>query len=337
MASTFDVAGLRVAPGTRAAGWIQIARMPASGTIGIPVVVLHGNTDGPVVVVDAATHGDEYEGTLSLLRLLKEIDPRALRGTLIGVPVLNGPSFDAEVRGNPLERHHYDLNRAYPGEAGGSITQRIAAKYFSEVVKRADAVISLHGGGNVFYLDGFVIAHTTAGNSLALIKAWGWKRFTDNPDVALNPYQGTLHQKCAEIGIPSITVELGGGSHRSPDHLRRIKGEFVRGLRNILIHYGLLEGQPDRPDTIWKIKKQNLRVNDGGIMDLDEGIDIEASVDQGQRLITVYDPLGNVVEEIKAPYAGRVMGLPASPLAYPGRIAASVYQIIEEVPIESRR
>jgi predicted deacylase len=153
--------------------------MPSSGAIGIPVVVAHGTTDGPVVVVDAATHGDEYEGTLSLLHLMREVDPSHLRGTLIGVPVLNGPSFDAEVRGNPLERHHYDLNRAFPGEAAGSITQRIAAKYFTEIVKRANVVISLHGGGNVFYLDGFVVAHTTAGNSLELIKAWGWKRFTE--------------------------------------------------------------------------------------------------------------------------------------------------------------
>jgi predicted deacylase len=153
----------------------------------------------------------------------------------------------------------------------------------------------------------------------------------------VNPYQGTLHEKCAEIGIPCITVELGGGSHRSPDHLRRVKSEFVRGLRNILIHYGLLDGRADRPQTISKIKKQNLRINEGGVMDLDEGIDIEADVKKGQRLLTVYDPLGNVVEEINAPYAGRVMGLPASPLAYPGRIAASVYQVIEEVPIEPGR
>src|SRR4030067_2668361 len=75
MASTFEIAGLRAEPGTRAAGWMQIARMPSSGTIGIPVVVLHGKADGPVVVVDAATHGDEYEGTLSLLRLLRPVDP----------------------------------------------------------------------------------------------------------------------------------------------------------------------------------------------------------------------------------------------------------------------
>jgi len=333
MPSLFQIGDLRVEPGTRAAGWLPIARMPSGGSMGIPVVVLRGAKEGPVVVVDAATHGDEYEGTLSLLRLLREVDPASLRGTLVGVPVLNGPSFDAEVRGNPRELHHFDLNRTFPGEAGGSITQRLAATYFNEVVRKAQVVVSLHGGGNVFYLDGFVIAHTVSGSSLDVIKAWGWKRFTDTPDVAVNPYQGTLHQKCSEIGIPSITVELGGGSHRSPEHLSRVTREFIRGLRNILIYYGVLEGRPERPDTIWKIKKQNLRVNNGGILELEEGIDIEAPVAKGQRLMTLFDPLGDVIEEITAPYEGRVMALPASPLAYPGRIVSSVYQVIEEIRV----
>ncbi len=333
MASAFEIAGLSVQPGTRGAGWLHIARTPSGGTIGLPLVVLHGRREGPVLAVDAATHGDESEGPLSLLTLLRELDPAALRGTLIAVPVMNGPSFDAETRGNPEERHHYDLNRAFPGEANGSITQRIAARYFSEIAKRTNAIVSLHGGGNLFYLDGFVIAHSTAGNSLDLIKGWGWRRFTDNPDVGVNPYQGTMHQKCGELGIPSITIEMGGSSHRSPEQLRRMKREFTRGLRNIMIHFGLLEGKPDRPETLWSIRKQNIRVNDGGIIDLDDQIDIEKEVGKGQRLMTIYDPLGNVVEEITAPYAGRVMGLPASPLAYPGRIVASVYQVVKEIPV----
>lgn len=335
MGAPFEIAGLRVEPGTRGATWIRVARTPSSGIIGIPVVVLHGAREGPVLVVDAATHGDEYEGTLALLRLLRDTNPATLHGTLIGVPILNGAAFDAERRGNPLELHHFDLNRAYPGESGGSITQRIAAQYFSKVVRRANAVITLHGGGNVFYLDGFVIAHSTTGDNLELIKAMGWRRFTDTPDVAVNPYQGTLHEKCAEIGIPTITVEMGGGSHRSPDHLRRISGEFVRGMRNVMIHFGLIDAQPDRVESLWRIKKQNLRVNDGGIIDLPDDIDIDAPVRQGQLLMTVYDGLGDVVEEIHAPFDGRVMGLPASPLAYPGRIVTSVYQVVEEIPVDS--
>jgi predicted deacylase len=252
---------------------------------------------------------------------------------LVAVPIMNGPSFDAETRGNPLERHFYDLNRSFPGEANGTITQRVAATYFDEIVRRSDAVVSLHGGGNVFYLDGFVIAHSTSGSSLDLIKAWGWRRFTDNPDVGIHPHEGTMHEKAADANVPSITVEMGGGSHRSPQHLRRAKTEFGRGLRNVMVHFGMLDGEPDRPSVLWKIRKQNSRVRDGGVIDLEEGIDIDVQVAKGQRLMTVYDALGAAVEEVTAPFAGRIMGLPASPMAYPGRIVASVYEVVDEIPV----
>lgn len=334
MRAPFELAGLSVPAGSRGAGWIEVAKSPAGWPIGIPVVVLHGTADGPVLVVDAATHGDEFEGTLSLLTLLRETDPAQLNGTLIGVPVVNGPALEAELRGNPLERHHYDMNRVFPGETRGTITQRIAARYFNDVLRRANLVVTLHGGGNLFYLEGYVLAHSTGGGNLDLIRALGWVRFSDAPAEAQTPYQGTLHEKCLEVGIPTITVELGGASHRSPKHLEWVKSEFLRGLRNVMIHFGLIEGRPDRPATLHKIRRQLLRTNQGGIMDIEPGIDIEAQVAKGQRLLKVYGPLGDLLDEITAPFAGRIMGLPASPLAYPGRIIAAVYEVTEEIPME---
>jgi predicted deacylase len=300
------------------------------------VVVVHGAQDGPVLLVDAATHGDEYEGTLALLALLREAQPSALRGTLIGVPVLNGPSYESEMRGNPLERYHYDLNRTFPGERGGSITQRIAARYFGDVVKRANAIVSLHGGGNVFYLDGFVVAHSTAGDDLALIRAMGWPKFTDAPDTALNPYQGTLWDKAAEMGIPSLVAVFGGASRRSPTDIDRAKREFLRGIRNVMIHLGMISGTPDRPKTLAKIKKQNVRAAQGGIIDFEPGIDIDSPVAKGQALMKVYDPVGELVDTVVAPMTGRIMALPGSPLAYPGRILTSVYDVIEEISTAAR-
>jgi len=328
------LAGLKVQAGSRGAGWIDVARSPAGWSIGLPVVVLHGSGEGPVLVVDAATHGDEFEGTLSLLTLLRETNPEKLNGTLVGVPVVNGPAFEAELRGNPLERHNFDMNRLFPGDARGTISQRIAARYFEDVIKRANVVVTLHGGGNLFYLEGYVLAHSIGAGNLDLIRALGWTRFSDDAAVAQSPRQGLLQEKCLEIGIPSITVELGGASHRSPKHLEWVKSEFLRGLRNVMIHFKMIEGRVERPATLHRIRRQLLRTNQGGIMDIEPGIDIEAQVAKGQRLLSVYSVLGELLDEVKAPFAGRVMGLPASPLAYPGRIVAAVYEITEEIEVE---
>lgn len=329
----FGIAGMVVNAGTKGIGWLDVARAPAGGSFSIPLVVAHGAVDGPTLLLEACAHGDEYEGTLAVLAVLRDLDPANLRGTVIAVPVLNGPAFEAETRGNPLERYHYDLNRSFPGEHGGSVTQRIAARYFDEVVKRANVVVSLHGGGNVFYLDGFVVAHATSGNAMELIRAMGWKRFTDTPDVALNPYQGTLWEKCNELGIPTIVAEFGGASRRSPADIERAKAEFSRGIRNVMVHYGMLDGDVERPAVLEKIKKQNMRAGNGGIIEVAEGVDIGAEVEAGQLLLTVLDPLGAEVERIVAPFDGRVMALPGSPLAYPGRILTTVYAVTEQLPL----
>jgi len=315
---------------------LEIGKSVAGNTIGIPLVVLHGASDGPVLVVDAATHGDEVEGPLALLELLRATDPTKMKGTLVGVPGLNIEALEAVTRGNPFEIHHYDLNRSYPGERDGSITERIAALYLENVVKRADACLALHGGGTPFYLDGFVIAQDAGGNSLELVRAIGWKRFTDSPDTSVGSgsYKGNLTSYCREYGIPSLTVEMGGASFRAPSQLDRTKREFIRGIRNVMIHYGLIEGKPDRPSTLWRISKKNFRANNGGIISLEEGIDADVEVKKGQKLLTIFDIFGNVVEEHEAPFDGRVMGLPGSPVTYPGRIVASVYKVVEEIPTE---
>ncbi len=332
MPKAFEVAGLRAEPGTKVSGWLEIGKGAAGTPVGIPLVVLHGKKEGNVVLVDAATHGDETEGPLALVSVIRELDPKAMSGTLIAVPALNFQAFEAATRGNPFELHHYDLNRSYPGEAGGSITQRIAKTYLDNVVKRAKAVLCLHGGGTPFYLDGFVIAQGAGGNSLELVRAMGWKRFTESADVAVNQYQGTLTGFCSQLGIACITVEMGGVSHRAPKELYRTKNELVRGIRNVMIHYGLLNEKPDRPDSLWKIRKQNLRSKNGGLIELEKGIDIEATVKEGDPMMRIYDIWGNLVEEHRAPFSGRVMGLPGSCQAWPGRIIGSVYQVVEEIP-----
>ena len=331
----FEIAGTTFASGTKGHVWLDVAHAPAGGTIAVPLIVAHGAEPGPTVVIEACAHGDEYEGTLSVITFMADLMPDRLRGTVLAVPVLNGPAFEAETRGSPLERYHYDLNRTFPGSASGSLTQRITAQYFEHVVKRASTVISLHGGGNVFYLDGFVVVHGDADDEagvLDLVRAFGWPRFTTNPDVGANPYQGTLWEKCHAHGIRTIVGELGGACRRSPTDLVRAKGMFHNAIQGTLRHLGLLAETPDPVPTLQRIKKQNLRAAHGGIIDLAPGIDIDAPVSAGSRLLTIYDPVGTELEVLSAPFDGYVMAIPGSPLAYPGRILTSVYTVVEEIP-----
>lgn len=61
-----------------------------------------------------------------MFMLLKNIDPRKLRGTVVLVPALNVEAFAAGKRGDPLDTFTYDMNRAYPGKSEGYPTERVA-------------------------------------------------------------------------------------------------------------------------------------------------------------------------------------------------------------------
>ncbi len=331
MRDAYEIAGLRVEPGTRAHGWLEVARGVQGEPIGIPLIVLHGSRGGKTVLVDAVTHGDEAEGPLGLLTCLRDIDPADLSGTLIAVPALNSPAYAAQTRGNPIEINQYDMNRAFPGDEGGSITARLAHAYFNGVVRRADAVLALHSGGTPFYLSGYIAVQDLGEANLELVKAMGWPYFTDLPDARLTAAPtGTINHACAAVGIPSITVEIGGAGYRSPALLRRSVDEYGRGIRNVLIHYGLLAGEPNRPDSIWSVHKQYQRSTNGGVLELAPEIDVHVEVEAGQLIASVLSLFGEVIEEIRAPFAGFITGLPGSPQTLPGRLVSCVSRLQQE-------
>ncbi|MCI0621375.1 MAG: succinylglutamate desuccinylase/aspartoacylase family protein [Acidobacteria bacterium] len=111
--------------------------------IEIPFYALVGSSRGPKLVVIAGIHGDEFEGVRVLHELARAIEPKKLKGTLTLVPVANPQAFYAGVRRNPVDQG--DLNRAFPGSAQGSMTERLAHTILHEFVLGNDYVLSLHG------------------------------------------------------------------------------------------------------------------------------------------------------------------------------------------------
>ena len=64
----YSVGSLTVAPGTRAQGLIPVGTSSYGVELGIPLIVVNGAQDGPVLCVDAGVHGDEYDGQEAIRR-----------------------------------------------------------------------------------------------------------------------------------------------------------------------------------------------------------------------------------------------------------------------------
>ncbi len=107
----FEIAGAKISSGFKALE-IPLMKLPTGSSLSLPITVLNGIEDGPVVFLSAAIHGDELNGVEIVHQLLGAISAKTLRGTIIAVPVVNVLGFVNESRYLPDGR---DLNRHFPG------------------------------------------------------------------------------------------------------------------------------------------------------------------------------------------------------------------------------
>ena len=103
--------------------------------------------DGPRVAVIAGVHGDELEGLYVCHRLAAWLEellataPHALIGSVELYPALNTLGLDTLTRGLPV--FDTDLNRAFPGAAGGPLPKRLADAVMTALTG-ASLVVDIH-------------------------------------------------------------------------------------------------------------------------------------------------------------------------------------------------
>ena len=120
--------------------YLDVASLYDYTTLSIPVEIIRGKEEGPVLFVSAALHGDEINGTEIIKRLLNRNIYKNLKGTLIAVPIVNVFGFNSRSRYLPDRR---DLNRSFPGSREGSLASRLAYLFMKEVVKKCMVPIPL--------------------------------------------------------------------------------------------------------------------------------------------------------------------------------------------------
>src|SRR5262249_167707 len=136
MKNAFEIGPIEAAPGEITRGLLRIGELAdGCSPIQIPVIVVNGHEDGPIIYLHPGSHGQETVYTIELMRRLArfELDPWHLRGAVVMVPVANLLAHQMASRIAP----HYgvreggpfggDMHKLWPGDPAGSITQRLAS------------------------------------------------------------------------------------------------------------------------------------------------------------------------------------------------------------------
>lgn len=210
----------------------------------IPIVVVK-NGSGPTVLFTGGVHGDEYEGPIAVSRLARELMPEEVSGRVIMIPAVNPPAVNNDTRLSPADGR--DMNRCFPGDPTGTISQMIAHYIDSFVLPHVDVLVDLHTAGhsgdsalstNMHKVDDPALLAKT----LALAEAFGAPYnvvFSGVDEFA------TLTSAAERRGIITIGTELGGWGRV---HVGGVK-VAGRGLTNVMRHLGIVEGsaESDQP------------------------------------------------------------------------------------------
>jgi predicted deacylase len=278
------------APGETAVGRLSVGEARDGSEVSLPVAVVNGAREGKTLYVQAVSDGDELNGLGVVRRVVPRLDPEELAGTVLVVGLVNWYGFQAAQHRNPID--DTKLNRAYPGDAEGTASERIAAATF-DVATRADLALDLHQGSTSRMIDEVRVRcgprHRLHRDCLELAKVFGCGYILDQkgPD-------GQLARAAPDESIPTIDPELGGSVGWDADSI----SAGVRGVMNVLTYYDFLEGEVTPGTQQRATGFEQYGAPAGGLVTLRK--DLGDEVERGDPLFAVTDVFGERKAEVTA-------------------------------------
>jgi len=329
--SPFAVGSASAAPGQKANGYLEVPAGADTGT-NIPVVVVNGANPGPVLALVTGAHGTEYVSIIAVEKLIADLDPATISGTVILIPLVNIASFEQKVpHVNPVDNK--SMNRFYPGKADGTQTDRASFVITKQVIDRCDYLIDYHGGDLDESLRPYAYWGPT-GNasqdrvSKEMVMAFGLDHIIiwhERPtDLAASRY---LDNTASLRGKPSIVVEAGHAGTVDPDDVALL----VNGTRSTMRALKMLPGEPHYIENpVWLEKVVDVMSDGPGIWYplVKRGSYAQA----GMKLGYITDYFGKVILEPRAPEAGVILHVNAVPSLKKGDNIADLGVVASKPP-----
>ena len=306
MVNKFILGGVEVARGSNITINLELPKLYNTPTQ-LPVRVIRGKKDGPVVFISAAIHGDELNGIEIIRRFRKLNIIKKLKGTIILVPIVNVYGIMTLSRYLPDRR---DLNRSFPGSDKGSLASRVAKIFFDEVVSKCNLGIDLHTAS--IHKSNLPQVRTNIDNEFTFNLA---KAFEAPVVLHSELRDGSLRAVAQDKGIPILLYEAGGALRFDETSIRI----GVKGIVNVLRENDMLPKVLRK--TVRKIPiitrtSQWIRSNESGMIRTIKALG--DTVKKDEIIAYIDEPLDNDSFEITSPFDGVIIGKSDIPLVQEG-------------------
>ncbi len=286
----------------------------------IPVLTLDSKIPGPTVWLTACLHGDEVGGTVIVHEVFQRLKQAGLlNGVIHALPLINSMGFENISRFVNTDRE--DLNRCFPGNASGSMGERIAGRLFDTITRTGpDLVIDLHNDWihSVPYIliepDVHYSSKKIRQRTFSIARAAGLLLVEDSD--AYHALSNTLTGAIVETGVPAFTIEAGGSYGIVEQSVAAGRDAVLATLRKL--------GMTDLPDQrstrspnreLLTYSNRPLCATSGLVrFAVAPGENVKAN----QVLARVYSAFGSCEETLRARGPGYVLGLADHARVLPG-------------------
>jgi predicted deacylase len=300
-AGPLQLLGREIAAGTRSKFPFIPDRSFEASYLNIPVFVARGLTQGPTLCLAAGVHGDELNGVEVARRAFAKTDPQTLRGTLIALPAINAEGVRA---GSRYLSDRRDLNRAFPGRAGGSVASLIAHAVFTNVLSHCDALLDLHTASNQRANLPQIRADLSDPEirELAIHFGLGIVVGGSGPD-------GSLRREAVRAGIPTVIYEAGQPNRFEEAEIER----GVQGVENVMAYLDMTTAA-DRevPENRIYERSRWVRAAPGNGGFFFPTAKLGDVVEAGDSLGAIIDPLTDIAVDVVSPLDGEIIGMAVS-------------------------
>ena len=311
MPTELKVGDVTVKRGEFKKGHIKGAELNNGMSLDLPVLVMNGSKDGPTLLITSTEHGTEIQGIQVILKLMNEkLDPKKLRGAVIGIPVMNMSGFMANRYRSWID--HVDIQRVRADNPNGSSTEMIAYNLWTEAVSKADIWINAHCNtrpDSLYYSSINIADPRTKEKCIQMAEAFPYtKMFSDTPlSPDAPPTYGTLATK---MGIPRILLEYVDGRWITEESTNT----GIRGHLNVMKIFNMIDGKVEpHPEKLLRVDGWNkgiglLRPKRGGLLRILKKPG--EFIKKNEVVAEVYNLFGDVVEQVKMPQDGYVWSWP---------------------------
>lgn len=272
----------------------------------VPIFVAKGAENGKKVLFQAGVHGDELNGVRVVQKVMEQLEPAKMKGTVVGVIGPNRSGIERVARTWAISTDGGDVidyNRIHPGKEFGNAPERQAWLMWNHVYKgNVDVAVDFHTQSTGTAYPFFIYADYRNPEIKTLAELFPADQIKQDEGES-----GSMETTFVENGIPAITAEIGAPREFQPEMIDR----GLQGAINVLSHYKVTDkaiGQTAKSVNSYIGNDMvSIRAKTGGFAEI--LVKLGDDVKKGQKVALQRNAFGDIVAEYEASMDGKVLAI----------------------------